>query len=265
MQDLAGGLAIIRQARSPFAVRSGGHMPVPGAQSTDVGVMIGMTNFRTTAFTNGKSVAQIGTGLRWSDVYKWVSPYGYAVAGGRYAQVGVGGLLLGGGINNFGNSYGWSFSNVVGYEAVLPNSSIIYVTASSYPDLFWALKGGGNNFAIVTRFDIKTIPITNAYTGITAWGAEAIPKYVKAIGDFMAPGGGIDDPLTQINPTIGITPQNGTLLEINIPFVAGNTTNPRSLENFTAIPPTLFNTLGPRSNWASGAIELAAFNIIHKR
>lgn len=240
-------------------------MPVPGAQSTDVGVMIGMSKFRTTAFASGQSVAQIGAGLRWNDVYEWISPYGYGVAGGRYGEVGVGGLLLGGGINNFGNSHGWSFSSVVGYQAVLADSSVVYVTATSYSDLFWALKGGGNNFAIVTRFDMKTIPITKAYTGITAWGAEVIPQYIKAIGDFMVPGGGIDNPLTQINPTIGITPQNGSLTELNIPFVAGDTTNPKSLENFTAITPTLFNDLGPRPNWASGAIELSTFNIIHKR
>lgn len=240
-------------------------MPVPGAQSTNTGVMIGMTNFNTKKLINGKSVAQIGTGQRWVDVYQWISPYGLAVAGGRYGEVGVGGLLLGGGVSNFGNSHGWSFSTIVGYQVVLADSSIVEVSATSQPDLFWALKGGGNNFAIVTRFDMKTIPITAAFTGITAWAGDVFPQYIKAIADFITPGGGIDDPLTQINPTVAITPPNGTLQALNIPFVAGNTQNPASLANFTAITPNIFNDLGPRANWASGAEELVTFNIIHKR
>lgn len=264
-QELAGGLAIIREESSPFSVRSGGHMPVPGAQSTNTGVMIGMTYFNTKNLTQGNKVAQIGPGQRWADVYEWISPYGLAVAGGRYGEVGVGGLLLGGGINNFGNSHGWSFNNIVGYQVVLADSSIIEVSATAYPDLFWALKGGGNNFGIVTRFDISTIPITAAFTGITAWGGDVFPQYIKAIADFITPGGGIDDPLTQINPTVSITPPNGTLQALNIPFVAGTTTNPASLQNFTAITPTIFNDLGPRANWASGAEELVGFNILHER
>lgn len=264
-QELAEGLAIIRKESSPFSVRSGGHMPVPGAQSTNTGVMIGMTHFNTNILTQSNEVAQIGTGQRWTDVYQWISPYGLAVAGGRYGEVGVGGLLLGGGINNFGNSYGWSVSNIVGYQVVLADSSIVEVSATAHSDLFWALKGGGNNFAIVTRFDMKTIPITSAFTGITAWAGDVFPQYIKAIADFITPGGGIDDPLTQINPTVAITPPNGTLQALNIPFVAGSTKNPVSLENFTAITPTIFNDLGPRANWASGAEELVAFNIIHER
>lgn len=87
-------------------------MPVPGAQSTNTGVIIGMTHFNTNSLTNGTHVAQIGTGQRWADVYEWISPYGLTVAGGRYGEVGVGGLLLGGGINNFGNSHVWSVSNI---------------------------------------------------------------------------------------------------------------------------------------------------------
>ncbi|KAF5862543.1 hypothetical protein ETB97_011540 [Aspergillus alliaceus] len=104
-----------------------------------------------------------------SDVYDYVAQYGRAVNGGRYGQVGVGGLLLGGGIGYFSSQVGWGANSVVQYEVVLPDSSIVLVNAASHPVLFWALKGGSNYFGIVTRFDMKTIPMGDAFYSGKIW------------------------------------------------------------------------------------------------
>ncbi|KAL9123061.1 MAG: hypothetical protein Q9187_000388 [Circinaria calcarea] len=249
-------LKVIRETNSPFAVRSGGHMPVPGAASTDNGIMIAMTNINTRNLIHNQSIAQLGPGQIWQDVYDWISAYDLGVAGGRYGQVGVGGLLTGGGINYFGNRFGWSFNSIVQYEVVVADSSILQVNASSHPDLFWALKGGSNNFGIVTRFDMKTFPVTTAYVGGIVWIPDALPAFLEAVGNFVQPGGGSEDPLVAINPAIALTPANGTVEPTNIVFYQGNETAPATLANFSVIPGTLFNDTGVRPSWISLPAEL---------
>ena len=210
-------------------------MPVPGAQSTDDGVFISMSGLNSKVMTQGNKVAQIGSGQTWLDVYTWASSYGVGVAGGRYGQVGVGGLLTGGGINYFGNRVGWSMNTLVGCEVVLGDGRILEVSSSSHPDLFWALKGGNNNFGIITRFDMSTIPITSAFAGGIVWGSGALPAFTSALEAFVAPGGGMDDLDTAINPVFQVTPATGVILAQNILWVRSNSTNPPSVANFTSI------------------------------
>lgn len=258
-KDIASFLTIIRKTQSMFAVRSGGHMPVPGAADTNNGVLLALTRLATNSFNRDKSIVSIGSGQVWDQVYSFVSSHGLAVAGGRYGQVGVGGLLTGGGINFFGQTNGWSVNSIEGYEIVLGDSSTLEVSAAAHSDLFRAHKGGNNNFGIVTRFDMKTLPITAAYTGGTTYTGDAIPALIAAVAAFIAPGGGMDDLNTVINPIVDITPPDGTLRAGKIPFVRGNSTEtPASIVNLTAIGNQTFNNVGPSPNWASIAHEVTA-------
>jgi FAD/FMN-containing dehydrogenase len=231
---------IIRAFGVPFSVRSGGHMPVPGANSVNGGVYISMGNIATQKLIHNNSIAQIGPGQPWGNVYNWLAPFGLAVAGGRYGQVGVGGFLLGGGLNYYVNQVGWSVCTISKYEVVLANSSIVEVSATSHSDLFFALKGGNNNFGIVTRFDIKTFPVTHAYQSALTWATEQVPQMYEALINYVEPGGGSEDPLTAINPGVIVDFSSGTLLGAASLFHLGSDPNPASLKNFTAIPnPTL--------------------------
>lgn len=218
--------------------------------------MIAMTNIHTLELVQNNTIAQVGPGQTWEEVYTWISGYGLAVAGGRYGQVGVGGLLLGGGINYFGNRYGWSHNTVVRYQVVIADGSILEVSAQSHPDLFWALKGGSNNFGIVTRYDMRTISVTSAYEGATVWVKAALPAFLQALGDFVAPGGGNEDPLVAINPAIALTPGNGTVEATNIVFHHSSDSNPVSLANFSSIPGAFYNDTSVRPSWTSIAAEL---------
>lgn len=243
-------------------------MPVPGAQSTDDGVFISLAGLNSKVMTDGNKVARIGPGQTWLDVYTWASNYGVGLAGGRYGQVGVGGLLTGGGINFFGNRVGWSMNTVVGYEVVLGDGRILEVSSSSHPDLFWALKGGNNNFGIVTRFDMTTIPVTSAFSGGTLWKAGALPAFTSALEAFVTPGGGIDDLNTAINPVFQVTPATGVVLAQNIVWVQGNATNPTSIANFTAIDKEVYyNDVSLRAQWFDIAAQVAApqYNIRNQR
>lgn len=229
-------------------------MPVPGAANIVDGVLISMVRLNTLSLSSDQSVAQIGTGLRWEVVYSYLSPLNLTVPGGRYGNVGVGGLLLGGGINYFGSEVGWSMNNVVNYEVVLANGTIVNANSQWHPDLAWALKGGSSNFGIVTRFDMKTLSISAVYGGLSVYPPQALNQYVDAIASYMASGGGLEDPKSAIDPSVGITPATGEISLFNIIFHRGPDPAPQSLANFTALP-TAVTDVSLRPDFASFAAD----------
>ncbi|KAF4556518.1 FAD-binding domain-containing protein 57 [Elsinoe fawcettii] len=241
-QDLADGLAIIVTTKTRFAVRSVGHMPVPLSNGVNDGVLISMSRFNQKTLIDDNTVVQIGPGQTWADVYEYTSPFGKAVAGGRFSPVGVGGLLLGGGINFFGSQHGWSFNSIINYEVVLANSSIVNANAQENADLFWALKGGGNNFGIVTRFDLKTIPATQIYGGSAVYAPGECDGFLDAISAYTQPDGGSSDVKTAILPNIIIDPNSGAVSCANLFFYDGDDPAPAAFANFSALTSVLSTT-----------------------
>ncbi|KAI1409849.1 FAD-binding domain-containing protein [Hypoxylon sp. FL1857] len=264
---LSQGLKLIRDAESQFAFRSGGHMPVPGAQSLDDGVMISASLFNTNNLSADGSIASIGPGQTWMDVYQWLAPHGLGVNGGRFPSVGVGGLLVGGGMGYFSGSQGWAADNVVGWQVVLWNGTVLEVTNDAqdpHADLAWGLKGGSNLFGLVTRFDVRTFPVTSAFGGLTVWSSEAGPDVLGSLTNYMAPGGGVDDPNVHIDVFSGLSFTNGTptLSYYNIALYPGNQGGPAALENFTAIPEemTLSNGVAVHQSWTEIPQQLDSFS-----
>lgn len=209
--DLSKALRIIADARSHFAVRAGGHMPIRGAQSVEPGVMIALSSLNQRTLSPNKAVASIGPGQTWGDVYGWLAQHGLAVNGGRYSPVGVGGLLLAGGIGFFGSRMGWSADSVVGYEVVLPDGRIVEVKSHGPDkDLFWALKGGHNHFGIVTRYDMTTFAAGPAFIRTVMWNLTdshtTTNSFFSALGNYTAPGGGGEDTNVAIMPTLAYAP-----------------------------------------------------------
>ncbi|KAF5672284.1 hypothetical protein FHETE_3782 [Fusarium heterosporum] len=180
-----------------FAVRGGGHMAITGANNIDGGPLFVMSNLTVLELAKDKKSVWVGPGLDWGQVYGFLAKHKLAVAGGRLSAVGVPGLLLGGGINFHGNQRGWAADNVLEYELVLSSGSIVSVTAKSYPDLFWALKGGSNNFGIVTKFRLATFPSDQVYAGV--YSVADIPGFLKAVANFSASN---TDPLAHIVPQV---------------------------------------------------------------
>ncbi|GJN77669.1 hypothetical protein PLIIFM63780_001162 [Purpureocillium lilacinum] len=144
-----------------FAIKGQGHSPAAGFANVDGGVTLDMTSLASIETSSDHSVAKVGAGASWLDVYRHLDPLGVEVAGGRNGNVGVGGLLLGGGISHFTTRVGWACDNVVNFEIVVADGSLVNANRTSHPDLFRALKGGANNFGIVTRFDLATFPQGN--------------------------------------------------------------------------------------------------------
>ncbi|KAL9638520.1 MAG: hypothetical protein Q9164_001505, partial [Protoblastenia rupestris] len=174
------------KAEGLFAIRSGGHSPVSGAASIKGGVLIDLGLFcEVTPSEDGSSVS-MGTGAKWMDVSQVLDENGLAVVGGRNSAVGVGGLTLGGGLSFFSPRFGLVCSNILSYELVLASGSITTASASNNPDLWRALKGGSNNFGIVTRFTARSFPSAKIWSGFLYMPVSQATKVLAAFYEFVS-------------------------------------------------------------------------------
>ncbi|KAJ5161214.1 FAD-binding domain-containing protein [Penicillium capsulatum] len=168
-----------------FAVRSGGHATFSAAANIQNGLVLSLSLLDQVQVQDDRSVVSLGPGARWGDVWQVLDPLGITVAGGRDAGVGVGGYLLGGGLSYLGPTVGWGCDTVLEFEVVLANGEVVTASENSHPDLFLALKGGTNNFGIVTKFTMQTYPLKSLWGGFIVHRPDAAPKQVEALSDFM--------------------------------------------------------------------------------
>jgi hypothetical protein len=160
--------------------------------------------------TNNSSVS-IGVGATWDVVYSTLEAYGLSAVGGRVAGVGVGGLTLGGGISFFGPRYGWACNQVLSYQVVLANGSIVEASESHNADLWWGLRGGSNNFGVVTGVTLTAFEQGPLWTTTTDNTLASVNDQVSIYSQMMQPqnydenasylfGWGISQPLNQTAP-----------------------------------------------------------------
>ncbi|KAH7068016.1 hypothetical protein BKA63DRAFT_104049 [Paraphoma chrysanthemicola] len=156
--DVSTVVLVSRLTQCPFAVRSGGHAAFAGASSADGGITVTFEKMRDITLSSDKKIAAIQPGNLWYDIYINLQQHNLAVVGGRVSAIGIGGLTTGGGISYFANQYGWACDNVASFEVVTASGIIVTASPTSFSDLYWALRGGGNNFGIVTKFNLETFP-----------------------------------------------------------------------------------------------------------
>ncbi|KAK7992739.1 FAD-binding oxidoreductase [Apiospora saccharicola] len=179
--EVQGAMSILAEEEAGFGVRSGGRMPIAGAAMADNEVLIDMSRFTDIEYTSEHNKVVIGTGLRWQNVYDYLDQYGVTVVGGRVLDVGVGGLILGCGLSYLSESYGLACDNVVNFGVVLADGSTVNANEYSHRDLFWALKGGSNNFGIVTSFTLRTYPIQKVWGGTRVIGWDRVDDFLDAM------------------------------------------------------------------------------------
>ncbi|KAI1144298.1 6-hydroxy-D-nicotine oxidase [Hypoxylon sp. FL0543] len=156
-EEVATALKAVRETGSRFVIRSGGHNCNPYVSSIDSsGVVLDLRDLNSISLDESTGIASIGPGCTWGQVYAFLEDYGLTTTGGRQKDVGVGGFILGGGLSALSNLRGLAVDNVVNFEVVLADSTVVNANVDENPDLYRALKGGGPNFGIVTRFDIQT-------------------------------------------------------------------------------------------------------------
>ncbi|KAG2142419.1 hypothetical protein DEU56DRAFT_911114 [Suillus clintonianus] len=238
--DVGIALQILGKTQTPFAVKGGGHASNPGFSST-MGVQIAMARFSDVKYDAPSQTATIGAGLVWDAVYAALEPHGVNVVGGRASGVGVAGFTLGGGYSWLTNQYGLTIDTVQSFELVIPNGTVLNVSAASDPDLFFGLKGGLNNFGIVTRFTLKTFPQSKVWGGLIMYTASVMNLVNQATANFAA---NITDPKAQI-----ITTYNhifGVPGVFELVFYDGPSPPEGIFDEFLAIP-YLFKDVSTRS------------------
>lgn len=125
------------------------------------------------------TIVKVGPGATWGTIYQKLDPLGLTVAGGRVAGVGVGGLTLGGGISHLSAQHGWTCDTVLNFQVVLSDGSIVDANANQNPDLFFALRGGSNNFGVVTRLDFETFPQGDLWTASLVCSTEVVDSNIR--------------------------------------------------------------------------------------
>lgn len=234
--DVSTLVLVSRLYQCQFAVKSGGHAAFAGSSSIQDGITVSMENFKQIAISADKKTVDIGPGLRWIDVYTAIEKEGLSVSGGRMAPVGVSGLILGGGISHFASKRGWACDNVASFELVTASGAAINVSATSYPDLYWALRGGGNNFGIVTKFKLDAFPLGDMWGGMRVYMEDAFPSVLDAINEFTMVGSAKDQDAAEII-TFASAPGVGKIVFSNLHYAKPIADAPvfSSWNNITAI------------------------------
>ncbi|KAI0836301.1 FAD-binding domain-containing protein [Hypoxylon sp. FL0890] len=168
-EDVAVIVLLARATQCPFAVKGGGHTPFKGGSNSNGGITIDFERMKHVIPSADRKSVSIGPGNTWVEVYTTLEGFNLTMAGGRTATVGVGGLTLGGGISFFSGQYGLTCDNIIEYEIVLGSGEILTVDSNTNADLFWALRGGGGNFGIVTQFVAHAFDQGPMWGGTIAW------------------------------------------------------------------------------------------------
>ena len=180
-------IAAVKFARANdlvVAVRSGGHN-VAGRALCDGGLVIDLSAMRGVLVDPEQRVVRVQAGARLGDLDRETHLHGLAVPCGIVSRTGIAGLTLGGGVGWLVRKYGLSCDNVIAFELVTAEGELLTVSADDHPDLFWALRGGGGNFGIVTAFLFRAHPVTTVLGGLIVQPRDRARELLRLYRDVL--------------------------------------------------------------------------------
>lgn len=157
-RDVSQAVRFARENDLPVSVRGGGHN-VAGYAVCDNGLVIDLSPMQDVAVNPDKRTAAVGGGARWAQVDEATQPFGLATPGGEVSETGIAGLTLGGGVGYLRRKFGLSCDNLLSAQVVTAQGEHLKASENQNADLFWALRGGGGNFGVVTRFEYRLHPV----------------------------------------------------------------------------------------------------------
>lgn len=166
------------------AVRGGGHNG-GGLGICDDGMVIDLSGLKFVRVDTSNSTVRVGGGNIWGEVDHATHPFGLAVPAGIISTTGVGGLTLGGGVGHLSRKYGLTIDNLLEADMVLANGSVVTVNKNQHTDLFWAIRGGGGNFGIVTSFKFQAYPVKTVIGGPTLFPIERTEEIMEWYHEFL--------------------------------------------------------------------------------
>jgi hypothetical protein len=197
---------VVRYARANglrVAGQSTGHNAHPLADGLEHTVLVKTHRMRAVQIDAAAAVARVEPGTLWMDVTYPAAEHGLAPLAGSSPDVGVAGYVLGGGISWLARKYGLATNNVIGIELVNAEGDVIRASAVENPDLFWALRGGGGSFGIVTAIEIKLFPVKELYAGWLIFPMERAEEVLNAWRDWVDT---VPDEVTSVGRLLQIPP-----------------------------------------------------------
>lgn len=245
--DVARVVNVARESGLPLAVRSGGHSSA-GHSVVDDGIVLDLRDLRDLDIDVDNRTAWAGTGLTAGDYTEAVGAHGLATGFGDTGTVGLGGITLGGGVGFLARKYGLTVDDVLAAEIVTADGQLHYVDGENEPDLFWAIRGGGGNFGVVTRFLYRLHELPEI-----VGGTLFLPATPETIAGFVAAADAAPEELTTIlnvmpAPPLPFVPeeQHGELIIIaSICFAGDAQAGERALAPFRALAAPIADLVRP--------------------
>jgi FAD/FMN-containing dehydrogenase len=242
-------VALARDSGLELAVRSGGHSAA-GHGVSEGGIMLDLSRLKALEIDADRRVAWAETGLTAGEVTRAAAAHGLGVSFGDTGSVGIGGLTLGGGVGYLVRKHGLTIDSLLAADIATADGRLLRVDAKRHPDLFWAIRGGGGNFGVATRFQYRLHPVDSA-TG----GMLILPATPETIASFIAAAEEAPDELSTIAnvvpaPPLPFVPEEhrGRLVVMAMLLHAGpSEAGQRALAPFRALAAPIVDLLRPMS------------------
>ncbi len=183
--DVMAAIVAGRDGGLDLAIRGGGHS-VPGFGTIDDGLVIDLSKMNNVQVDPDKKVARVGGGATWGGVDHATYPFGLAAPGGIISTTGVGGLTLGGGLGYLTRSVGFTIDNLLSADVVLTDGRQVTASHHLNEDLFWALRGGGGNFGVVTNFEFQLHEVGDIVGGPLFYEADDARAVLECYREYIA-------------------------------------------------------------------------------
>jgi hypothetical protein len=183
--DVISAVGFGRDQMLEIAIRSGGHS-APGFGTIDDGLVIDLSRMRGVRVDPSERTARVEGGALLGDVDHATHAFGLAVPAGIISNTGVGGLTLGGGIGHLTRKLGLTIDNLIEADVVLATGELVKASVESNPDLFWAIRGGGGNFGVVTSFLFRLHPVSTVVAGPTLYALDQAEAVLRWWQSFIA-------------------------------------------------------------------------------
>jgi FAD/FMN-containing dehydrogenase len=185
--DVADVVAAVNFGRNEglrVSIRSGGHN-AGGLGVCDDGLVIDLSLMKSVVVDPAARTVRAGCGCTWGDIDRATHEFGLAVPSGIISTTGVGGLTLGGGIGHLTRQYGLTIDNLLEADVVLANGKLVVANAKENSELFWAIRGGGGNFGVVTSFLFQAHPVSTVVAGPMLWNLDQSADIMKWYREFI--------------------------------------------------------------------------------
>ncbi len=184
LTDVVDAVNFARDRGFELSVKGGGHS-APGFGANDDGVVIDLSLLRSVQVDPQAARARAGGGTTWGQFNDATYAHGLATTGGIISTTGIGGLTLGGGIGYLARAHGLTIDNLLSAQVVTADGQVKVASEQQYPDLFWALRGGGGNFGVVTSFEYQLHPIKDIYAGIFLYEVDRAGDLLRFFREFI--------------------------------------------------------------------------------